>query len=79
MPANMRQKGIKFSLIAQDAINWYASHDRKDLRNFRSRMKIILDAFGYRIADDIKRWGRRCSGNRLRSRRTLDQARRIAL
>ena len=34
-------------------------------------MKIILDAFGYRIADDIKRWGRRCSGNRPRSRGPL--------
>ena len=40
----------------------------QDLRNFRSRMKIIFDAFGYRIADDIERWGRHGLGNRPRSR-----------
>lgn len=54
MPANMRQKGIKFSAIAQDAIGWYVSHDRKDVRNFKGRMKNIIEAFGDRIADDIK-------------------------
>jgi hypothetical protein len=54
MPANMRQKGIKFSAIAQDAIDWYENHDRKDVRIFKSRMKTILDAFSHRIADDIK-------------------------
>ena len=54
MPANMRQKGIKFSVIAQDAIDWYESHDRKDVRNFRSRMRTILDAFRERTADEIK-------------------------
>jgi integrase len=54
MPANMRQKGIAFSAIAQDAIEWYESHDRRDLRNFRSRMNTILESFGDRIADEIK-------------------------
>lgn len=54
MPANIRQKGIKFSVIAQDAINWYESPDRKDVRNFKSRKRTILEAFGDRIADEIK-------------------------
>src|SRR5215469_5247836 len=54
MPANMREKSAKFSAIARDAINWYGSHDRKDIRNFKSRMRIILEALGDRIADEIK-------------------------
>ena len=54
MPANLRQKGIKFTAIAQDAIEWYQSHDRRDTRNFKSRMKAILEAFGDRIADEIR-------------------------
>jgi hypothetical protein len=54
MLANMGQKGAKFSAIAQDAINWYESQDRNDIRSFKSRMRIILDAFGDRVADEIK-------------------------
>jgi integrase len=54
MPANLRQRGIKFSAIGRDAIERYQSHDRKDVRNFLSRMKIILEDFGNRIAEDIK-------------------------
>jgi integrase len=54
MPANMKQKGLRFSVIAQEAIDWYESHDRRDVRNFKGRMKIILVDFGDRVADDIK-------------------------
>jgi integrase len=54
MPANMRAKGIKFSVLAQEAIDWYVNHERKDVRNFRGRMKFILEAFADRVADEIK-------------------------
>ncbi|HEX4030551.1 MAG TPA: site-specific integrase [Terracidiphilus sp.] len=54
MPANMKDKGIKFSVIAQEAIDWYVNHDRRDVRNFQGRMKFILEAFADRVADEIK-------------------------
>ena len=54
MPANMKHKGVKFSEIAQEAIDWYTNHERRDLRNFKSRMKYILEAFGDWVADEIK-------------------------
>ena len=44
MPANMKDKGIKFSVLAQEAIDWYVNHDRRDVRNFKGRMKLILEA-----------------------------------
>jgi hypothetical protein len=40
MPANMKDKGIKFSVLAQEAIDWYINHDRRDVRNFKGRMKL---------------------------------------
>ena len=43
MPANVKDKGIKFKVIAQEAIEWYANHERKDLRNFKSRMALIVE------------------------------------
>lgn len=54
MPANMKDKGIKFSVLAQEAIDWYVNHDRRDVRNFKGRMKFILEAFADRVADEIK-------------------------
>jgi hypothetical protein len=48
MPANMKDKGIKFSVLAQEAIDWYVNHDRRDVRNFKGRMKLILEAFADR-------------------------------
>ena len=54
MPANMKDKGIKFSVLAQEAIDWYINHDRRDLRNFKGRMKFILEAFADQVADEIK-------------------------
>ena len=54
MPANVKDKGIKFKVIAQEAIQWYANHERRDLRNFKSRMALIVETFGERVADEIK-------------------------
>lgn len=54
MPANLKDKGIKFSVLAQEAIDWYVNHDRRDVRNFKGRMKFILEAFADRVADEIK-------------------------
>jgi site-specific recombinase XerD len=54
MPANMKDKGIKFSVLAQEAIDWYVNHNRRDVRNFKGRMKFILEAFADRVADEIK-------------------------
>jgi hypothetical protein len=48
MPANMKDKGIRFSVLAQEAIDWYVNHDRRDVRNFKGRMKFILEAFADR-------------------------------
>jgi hypothetical protein len=54
MPANMKNKGVKFRVIGLHAIDWYIEHGRKDVKNFRIRMNIILKDFGDRIADEIK-------------------------
>jgi hypothetical protein len=32
MPASMRDNGIKFSVLAQEAIDWYINHERRDVR-----------------------------------------------
>lgn len=53
MPSNMKHKGLRFKVIAQEAIEWYIEHGRKDVKSFRIRMNIILKDFGERIADDI--------------------------
>jgi integrase len=54
LPANMKHKGLRFKVIAQDAIDWYIEHGRKDVRSFKIRMNILLKDFGDRVADDIK-------------------------
>ena len=28
MPANMKHKGVKFSEIAQEAVDWHTNHER---------------------------------------------------
>jgi hypothetical protein len=38
----MKHKGIRFHVIAQEAISWYIEHGRKDLKGFRIRMNILL-------------------------------------
>jgi site-specific recombinase XerD len=54
LPNNMKHKGVRFKVIAQEAIDWYINHNRKDVRNFKGRMQYILEAFGDRVADEIK-------------------------
>ncbi len=54
LPTNMKHKGLRFKVIAQEAIDWYIEHGRKDVKSFRIRMNIILKDFGERVADDIK-------------------------
>lgn len=54
LPTNMKHKGIRFKVVAQEAIDWYINHNRKDVRNFKSRMSFILKEFGDRVADQIK-------------------------
>ena len=54
MPANMQDKGVKFSVLAQEAIDWYINHERRDIRNFKGRMKFILETFADWVADEIK-------------------------
>jgi hypothetical protein len=54
LPTNMKRKGVRFRVIAQEAIDWYINHDRKDVRNFKSRMNFILEEFGDWVADEIK-------------------------
>lgn len=54
LPSNMKHKGLRFKVIAQEAINWYINHERKDVRNFKNRMGFILEEFGDRVADEIK-------------------------
>ena len=39
LPNNMKHKGVRFRVIAQEAIDWYINHNRKDVRNFKGRMK----------------------------------------
>lgn len=54
LPANVKHRGVRFRLIAQEAIDWYINHNQKDVRSFRIRMEIILKDFGDRVADEIK-------------------------
>jgi hypothetical protein len=35
MPSNMKYKGFRFKVIAQEAIDWYIEHGRKDVKAFR--------------------------------------------
>jgi hypothetical protein len=54
LPTNMKHKGRRFKVIAQEAIDWYIEHRRKYVKSFRIRMNIILKDFGERVADEIK-------------------------
>jgi integrase len=54
LPTNMKHKGVRFKVIAQEAIDWYINHDCKDVRNFKSRMNVILKEFGEQVAAEIK-------------------------
>jgi hypothetical protein len=54
MPANMKDKGTKFSVLALEAIDWNVNHNRRDVRNFKGRVKFTLKAFADRVADETK-------------------------
>ena len=54
LPANLRHKGVRFGVIGQEAIDWHISHGRRDVKNFRIRMQIILKDFSERVADEIR-------------------------
>jgi integrase len=54
LPVNVRHRGVRLKVLAQEAIDWYINHGQKDVRSFKSRMSFIVEAFGERIADEIK-------------------------
>lgn len=54
LPVNVRHRGVRLKVLAQEAIDWYINHGQKDVRSFKSRMSFIVEEFGERIADEIK-------------------------
>ena len=42
MPANTKDKGIKFSELFQKAVDSHIDHDRRDAWNFKGKVKFIL-------------------------------------
>ena len=44
---------MKFEALGKHALEWYIEHGRKDVKNFRIRMNIILKDFVDRVADEI--------------------------
>ena len=43
LPANSRERGIRFAEIGEDAIAWYTRNHKKDLRTFTGRMITIIN------------------------------------
>ena len=41
LPANVKYKGIKFKVIAQEAVEWYLNHELKDVRNFKPEWRLL--------------------------------------
>jgi site-specific recombinase XerD len=59
--ANLRHKGVKFNVLADDAVNWTQTNKPKHLRHVQSRMKALNAEFGQHVAAeieaaDIERW-----------------------
>ena len=54
LPLNLKQRGIRFKEIGDDAVAWYENHGQKDLRSFRLRMKMIFVDFADRPVEEIK-------------------------
>ena len=54
LPPNMRLRRVTIADIGRKAIEWYTQHNRKDLRNFSSRMNSIIEDLGGRVAETLK-------------------------
>jgi integrase len=54
MPANLRYKGQTLRVLGENAIEWYKSHNKSDLRTFTGRMNAIVSSLGNKVAEDIK-------------------------
>jgi integrase len=62
LPPTLNNRGIKFSEIGRDAIDWYKRTGKKDIRTFSQRMDAVVHSrLGVRPAndithEDIERW-----------------------
>jgi integrase len=54
LPENMKYKGETIASIIDDAIDWHASHRPKSHRTTKQQLLVLKDAFGTRIASDLK-------------------------
>ena len=54
LPVNLKQRGIRFRVIGDEAVAWYENHGQKDLRTFKLRMDMILRDFANRLVEEIK-------------------------
>jgi site-specific recombinase XerD len=54
LPQNMRLRRVSVEDIGRRAIEWYTQHNRKDLRNFTSRMNSIIEGLGVIDAEVLK-------------------------
>jgi integrase len=54
LPATMRQRGITFAAIGQEAIDWYQRNGKKDVRTFKGRMNTVIKSpIGKMTANDV--------------------------
>jgi integrase len=62
LPSTLRDRGIRFREIGQEAIDWYKRTGKKDLRTFTQRMTAVMESpIGQKPAndlthEDIERW-----------------------
>jgi integrase len=54
LPENMKYKSETVGSIIYDAIDWHAAHLPKSHRTTKQQLLAMKDAFGYRIAADLK-------------------------
>jgi site-specific recombinase XerD len=54
LPPNMRLRRVTIADIGRKAIEWYAQHNRKDLRTFTGRMNSIIEDLGEKEAEPFK-------------------------
>ncbi|WP_446744775.1 ATP-binding protein [Silvibacterium acidisoli] len=63
LPLNLKQRGIRFKEIGEDAVAWYENHGQKDLRSFRLRMNMIYTDFADLVfLENGDLWGNSGSG-----------------